>query len=109
VFRRDDVLTEGTHTNVFAVADAVITTHPEGPRILSGVTRGAVIEAAQAEGFVVREEPIPVAALERATEVFLTGTSAEVMPVSRVDGRTIGTGRPGPVAVRLRGAFRRLS
>jgi len=108
VFVRDSVVTEGAHTNVFAVLDGRVTTHPEGPRILSGVTRAAVLELAHAEGLPVDETPMRLEALTGATEVFLTGTTAEVMPVVHVDGRPVGTGRPGPVAKRLRAAFRRL-
>jgi D-alanine transaminase len=105
---RDGVVTEGTHTNVFAVVDGRLTTHPEGPRILSGVTRAAVLEVAHAEGLAVLEAPVLLESLRRATEVFLTGTSAEVMPVVRVDGRPVGEGHPGPIARRLRTGFQRL-
>ena len=109
VFVRDGVLTEGSHTNVFVVLDGVVTTHPEGPRILGGITRTAVLELAREAGLPVLEGPVLRAALERAQEVFLTGTSAEVMPVTRVDGEPVGGGRPGPIAQRLRDAFRRLT
>ncbi len=108
VFVRDGVVTEGTHTNVFAVLGGEIVTHPEGPRILSGVTRTAVIEVARGEGLSVREAPVLLGALEHASEVFLTGTTAEVLPVVRLDARPVGDGRPGPVAARLLRAFARL-
>jgi D-alanine transaminase len=107
-FVRDGVLTEGTHTNVFAVLDATVVTHPEGPRILGGITRNTVLELARDEGLRVEERPVLLAAVARATEVFLTGTSAEVMPVTSIDGRAVGDGRPGPIARRLLAAFRRL-
>jgi D-alanine transaminase len=105
---RDGVVTEGTHTNAFAVVDGSVVTHPEGPRILSGVTRAAVLEIAQAQGVAVREAPLLLDGFRRADEVFLVGTSVEVMPVVTLDGRAVGTGRPGPVTVRLRQGFREL-
>ena len=108
VFVRDGVLTEGSHTNVFAVLDGCVRTHPRGPRILGGITREVVLELARDLGLRLRETPIELADLPRAEEVFLTGTTVEVMPVVRVDGAPIASGRPGPVARRLREAFRRL-
>jgi D-alanine transaminase len=108
VFVRDGIVTEGSHTNVFVVLDGRLATHPEGPRILSGVTRSAVLELAREEGVPVDERPVLRAALDRASEVFLTGTSAEVMPVVRIDGAPVGGGAPGPIARRLRAAFPRL-
>ncbi len=108
VFVRDGVVTEGTHTNVFAVLGGRVTTHPEGPRILSGITRAVVLEAARAGGLSVDEAPIALDAFRAAGEVFLVGTTVEVMPVARVDGNAVGAGRPGPVAAGLRRVLRAL-
>jgi len=109
VFVRDGVVTEGSHTNLMAVVDGVLVTHPEGPRILSGVTRAAVLEVAREIGIPVDERPLLRAALARASEVLLTGTTTEVVPVTRLDGETVAGERPGPVARRLRDGFRRLT
>jgi branched-chain amino acid aminotransferase len=57
-----------------------------------------MIALARAEGMVAREVPFLLGAMEQATEILLTGTSAEVLPVVRVDGRVVGDGRPGPAA-----------
>jgi D-alanine transaminase len=107
VLVRDGTVTEGSHTNVFAVIGGRVQTHPEGPRILSGITREVALELARDQGLDVRETAIGLGELGRAEEVFLTGTTAEIMPVVQVDGAPVASGRPGPVALRLQEAFRR--
>jgi D-alanine transaminase len=94
---KDGLVTEGAVSNVMAVQAGTVVTAPEGPRILSGVTRTAVLELARAAGIPVREQFLPVESLYTADEVFLTGTTVEILAVVQIDGRTIGTGRPGPV------------
>ena len=106
---RDGVVTEGSSTNIFAVFRAAATTHPTGPHILGGITRDAVIGVAATAGVSVREEPFSLEQLHQAEEVFLTSTTAEVVPITRVDGRSVGDGRPGPATMRLREAFLRLT
>jgi len=95
---KDGLVTEGSVSNVMAVQAGTVVTAPEGPRILSGVTRTVVLDLAKAAGIPVREQFLPVASLYTADEVFLTGTTVEVLSVVRGDGRTMGDGRPGPVA-----------
>jgi D-alanine transaminase len=109
MFVRDGLVTEGTHTNVFVVLEGRVRTHPPGPRILGGVTRQAVLEVARGVGLAVEEAAVPRAALDGADEVFLTGTTAEVLAVATADGRSVGGGRPGPVAARLRAGLRELT
>ena len=97
-------LLEGAATNAFAVIGGVLTTHPEGPRILGGITRNRVLALARALGIPVRERPW--SPLDPGlSEMFLTSTTNLVLPVVRLDGRAIGDGRPGPVARRLRRAM----
>lgn len=98
---KEDLVTEGSVSNVMAVQAGTIVTAPEGPRILSGVTRTVVLELAKAAGIPVREQFMSVKTLYLADEVFLTGTTVEVLAVVQVDGRTIGPGYPGPVAKAL--------
>lgn len=98
---RDGRVTEGSVSNVMVMRDRVLQTAPEGPSILSGVTRALVLELARKEGMAVVEQFVTAADLLTASEVFLTGTTVEILPVVRVDGRVIGTGSPGPVATRL--------
>lgn len=103
---RDGIMTEGAHTNAFAVLDRVVRTHPAGPHILSGITREIVLEVAAEVGLSTSEEPIRAVDLSRATEVFLTGTTTDVMPVVRLDGKPVGTARPGPVSLQLQARLR---
>lgn len=95
---RDGLVNEGSVSNVMVVRNGVIETAPEGHRILSGVTRAIVLELAKKEGLPVRETFVGREDLLRASEVFLTGTTVEVLPVVRIDGQAIGTGMPGPLS-----------
>ena len=98
IFVRDGLITEGTHTTVFAVIDGILRTHPANHLVLPGVTRDVVIELATDVGVKMRQDAIAVDELSRATELFLTGTTTDVTPVISVDGRPIGNGSPGPIA-----------
>ena len=95
---RDGMAIEGTHNNLFAVFDGVVTTAPKSNYILHGVTRDFVIELAAELGMPVEERAIPLTELYNADEVFFTGTTTEVRPAIRVDDRMIGDGHVGPVA-----------
>lgn len=98
---KDGLVTEGSISNVMAVQAGAIVTAPEGSRILSGVTRTVVLGLAEKEGIPVQERFVPIDSLYAADEVFLTGTTLEVLGVVRVDGKTIGSGRPGPITKTL--------
>jgi D-alanine transaminase len=104
----DDSVSEATAGNVFVVIDGKLSTPPKGPRILSGVTRDKVLQAARMAGLEAREERIAKADLFKAEEIFLTSTTAEIVPVVAVDGQKVGTGRPGPVAARVYEQFVRM-
>ena len=95
---RDGVVTEGTHSNLFAVLNGELRTHPRNNLILPGVTRDVVLELARELRIPYREQAVPEAKLRRADEIFFTGTTTDVLPVVRVDDFMIGSGRPGPVA-----------
>jgi len=101
VFIRDGVVTEGSHTNVFGVLDGELRTHPQNQFVLPGVTRDVVLEVAAACGVPVRQEAMHEKDLDRVTELFLSGTTTDVMPVVRINDRAVGDGKPGPVARRL--------
>lgn len=95
-------LCEGTGTNVFVVLDGVVRTPPLGSGCLAGVTRDLVLEWCAAAGVAAREERLPYDVLGRATEVFVTSSTRDVMPVSRIDRRTLPT---GPVTRRVAELF----
>lgn len=105
---RDSIVIEGSSTNVFAVVDGAVVTYPKGHRILGGITRDVAVELIRSEGFKLVEGPVLVSDLNRATELFITSTTSEVLPIVRVDGRPIGDGRPGPVTQALHRAFQRI-
>jgi D-alanine transaminase len=94
---REGFVTEASHSNVFAVIGGTIWTHPADRRILRGVTRDVVIACAVSRGWTVQERPFTARELLTASEVFLTGTTTDVMPIVVVDNAQIGDGRPGRV------------
>jgi D-alanine transaminase len=104
---KEGLVTEGAVSNVMVVRGGTVVTAPEGSRILSGVTRDVVLELARDEGLPIQERFISQAELYGADEVFLTGTTVEVLAVVRVDGKFIGDGRPGPITQRLAAGFTR--
>ncbi|MCY0889302.1 MAG: branched-chain-amino-acid transaminase [Alicyclobacillaceae bacterium] len=105
VLNNEGYVVEGSGENVFMVRDGVLYTPPTYLGALEGITRGAVLELAAELGIPVREEPFSRHDVYIADEIFLTGTAAEMIPVIRVDGRTIGDGRPGIVNGRLHQLF----
>lgn len=102
---RDGIVTEASASNVFAVSGKRLLTHPEGPFILSGITRKVVLELAERLRISVHEAPITLSELKEADEVFLTSTTIEVLPVTRIDGSPVGRGVPGPISLDLQEAF----
>lgn len=100
-----DLLREGSSTSVIVVKNGVLHAPPEGPEILAGTTRALVFRLAAREGLTVEVAPVPVAALRAADEILLTFATRGVLPVTRLDDRPVGAGRPGPVWSRLYAAF----
>lgn len=110
-------LTEGSHTSVFGVRGGQILTTPLSPQVLPGITRKLMIRLANEAGLNLVEKPVHRDHLlsnsaESLAELFLTGTTAEVMPVTQIYDREtgqrhpIGTGKPGAIAVKLQQAYR---
>ena len=104
----DGTVNEATAGNVFVVVQSSLQTPPRGPRILSGVTRDKILQAAHAAGVPTAEQPVAKEQLYSADEIFLPSTTAEMVPVVSVDGRAIGVGQPGPVAARIYEKFIRM-
>jgi branched-chain amino acid aminotransferase len=92
---------ECTADNLFIVKDGKLSTPPLSAGALYGITRQTVIELAEQFGISVSEPNLTRYDLFCADECFLTGTGAEIVPVVKIDGRTIGTGKPGPITKQL--------
>lgn len=102
-------IAECTGDNIFLVRNDMLYTPPNDAGILEGITRGAVIELAEASGRQVRQTALTKHDVYIADECFLTGTAAEVVPVVKVDSRTIGTGAPGDITRDLITRFHELA
>ena len=98
----DGGITEGTSNNAYIVKGNRIITRALSTDILHGITRASVLRFAAEAQFEVEERPFTVAEAQSADEAFSTAASIFVMPVVEVDGKQVGTGKPGPVAARLR-------
>jgi D-alanine transaminase len=107
LFVRDGVLIEGSHSNLFAVVDGTLMTYPSCNYILTGITRNLVLELAAGLGIPAVEAPLYMEQLGNVEELFLSGTTTEVMPVTQLDGRPVGDGRRGPITEQLQQAYRR--
>ncbi len=103
---RDGVVLEGTHTSFFGVRDGVVHTAPLSNLILPGITREIVIESSLRDGIDVREIAIVADQLAHMDEMFITGTTTEVVPIVRLDGRTVGNGSPGVLTLRIAALYR---
>ncbi len=106
---QDGCVTECTGDNIFIVKDGVLWTPPADIGLLKGVTRLTVMDLAGDDGIAVKEEMMRPNDLYAADECFLTGTAAEIAPVTKIDGKSIGNGRPGEVTLKLLGTFRELT
>jgi branched-subunit amino acid aminotransferase/4-amino-4-deoxychorismate lyase len=100
----DGFVTEATTANVFVWHRNRLRTPRAG--VLPGIARSLLIDLARALGYPVEEQPLPRALLRTATEIFLTSSVVEVLPVSRIGSHRVGTGRPGPVSRALQQAYR---
>lgn len=105
----DAHITEGTTFNIFYARNDIIATPPLEIGILDGITRTGTIQMARQLGYDVREVRFPKERLYEADEVFVTSTTKDVFPVTRVDGKLIGRkaskGKPGPITAQLRKAY----
>jgi branched-chain amino acid aminotransferase len=108
IFDTNGYLSEGSGDNIFVVKNGVVQT-PPSLNNLRGITQQVVLECAKELGIEVRWQNMGYFDLYTADEVFVTGTAAEVAPIVKIDGRTIGTGKPGPVTKKLMAAFREVT
>ncbi len=99
---------EGSFSNVFAVVAGRLVTPPTSAGILAGVTRATVLEVAKGQEIPVDERPLTLDELATADEAFLTATTRELVPLVRVAGRRVGSGRPGRLTASLHEGYRDL-
>lgn len=100
---------ECTGDNIFIVRNGKLETPPISAGALNGITRGVVFELAAKMGIPVIEPDLTRYDLVTADECFLTGTAAEIVPVATIDGRPVGTGKPGTLTLKLTAEFRKLT
>lgn len=106
IFIRNGSALEGAGSNFFAVIGRKVVTPPAGPFLLSGITREVVLKIGKEKGLEMVEQPLTLQRLYSADEIFLTGTTVEVLPVVHLDGKPIGSASPGKVTQFLYRAFK---
>jgi D-alanine transaminase len=94
---KGEFLTEGAASNVFAVIAGVLLTPPKSPAILPGITRDVILEIARKNNIPCSEQAISRTDIKKATEIWITSSTREIIPVVQLDSETIGDGKPGPV------------
>jgi D-alanine transaminase len=102
---RNGNYTEATHSNIMAVIGDTVFTHPDSNLILPGITKKAVIHLCDELCIPLTERPVSIEETHLFDECFITGTGSEIMPVIKIDGKSVGNGRPGSVTRRLQEAF----
>ncbi len=105
---RDGLITEGTHTNFFAVKDETVFTAPKSKMILEGITRKVVLEFCEKFKIDVREEFIKKDDLKSYNEFFITSTTKEITPITEIDFWTINQGEPGKITRSLQAVFKKI-
>lgn len=106
----DGAVTESASANAWIVTETgTVVTHQADHAILCGITRTVLFDAIAALGLSIEERPFTLKEAYAAREAFVTSASQTVMPVVRIDGRTIGDGKPGPLATMLRREFHRFA
>ena len=109
MLNKDGYVAECAGDNVFIFKNNILRTPPSSAGILVGITRNVVMKLATEMGLQVKEELMTRYDLYIADECFLTGTAAEIIPVVKIDGRTIGTGKPGKLTLDLLKRYRDLT
>jgi D-alanine transaminase len=105
MMHEDGLVTEGGSSNLWIVRDGVAYTRPLSHDILAGITRDVVLELAREAGIPVQERAFTVEQACAADECFLSSATSFVLPITRIDDATVGSGAPGPVTQRLRDGY----
>ena len=102
---RGQDVTEGSSSNIFIVKDGMVITHESNNLILKGITKDVILDLCIKNNIPVIERTFSLAELDEAEEVFLSSTTAEVMPVIEINGQKIKAGEPGPITRKLQDLF----
>ena len=98
---RDGEVTEGAASNIFVVVDGTLITPPKGPLLLPGITRDLILEIAQQNNIASAEATLTVGQLNQASEIMLSSSTKEILPVTQLDDKPMGNGKPGPIYEKL--------
>ncbi|MEY4719204.1 MAG: hypothetical protein RL563_1822 [Pseudomonadota bacterium] len=101
ILLKNGYVTEGAASNVFAVIDGELITPPKNNDILAGITRDVILELAAAEDLPHREDIIALEGLQAASEIWVTSSTREIVPVIALNEVTVGDGKPGPVFCKM--------
>lgn len=102
---RGDTVTEGSSSNIAIVKDGTLYTHPATNLILNGITRRKINEICRENGIALEESAFTKEDLLAADEVFMSSTSAEITPITEIEGKPVGNGSPGPITNKLQNLF----
>ena len=101
LYREDGTVTEGSAANFYGVKDGVVRTHPDDGKILGGIKRQLIMQLAGEAGIPVSEKPLHKDELAGLEEAFLSSTTLNVLPVTAIDGKAVGDGKPGEISRKL--------
>lgn len=105
ILHKNGYVTEGAASNLFAVIDGSLLTPAKTAEILPGITRQVILELAEKNGFQQSEEIISLEALQTASEIWITSSTREIVPVVELDAKKVGNGMPGPVFQKMNKLF----
>ncbi|PVZ72109.1 D-amino acid aminotransferase [Pelagibaculum spongiae] len=108
LLEKDGWLTEGTSSNVFLIKDGRLLTPKADLRILNGITRQLVIDLARQADIPVEIRDIHIEALFKADEVFITSSTKDLLPIVKIDNKTVANGQPGPIWEKLTQTYQQL-
>ncbi|MCF6249728.1 MAG: D-amino acid aminotransferase [Methylococcaceae bacterium] len=105
ILHKRGYVTEGAASNLFAIIDGILMTPEKTAEILPGITRQVILELAKKNDFLVSEEIISLEALKTASEIWITSSTREIIPVVELDSEKVGDGKPGPVFHKMNQLF----
>ncbi|MCX4188375.1 D-amino acid aminotransferase [Methylophaga sp. OBS4] len=104
---RDGYLTEGSASNAYAVIEGVIYTAPKDEKVLPGITRDLVLELANKAGLPYLEQAVTEQQLNEASEIWISSSTREVLPVTTLNNKPVADGKPGPIWQQIERLYQR--